>query len=68
MKNRSFFQFLKKMDSLSDEIETKQKHEGISNIISSLQQPFKQVLQSVCEKQIKDVDELLKTLKWQKTI
>jgi len=66
MKKAAFFSFLENMDKISNEIETKQKKEAIGMIVSSLQRPFAEVLRTVCEKQIKDVEELKKSLGWQK--
>jgi Ribonuclease G/E len=60
----SFEIFLKNMDNISEKIEKKQKHEEIGKIVSSLQRPFKEVLQTICEKQKKDLDELYKSLGW----
>lgn len=66
MKKPAFFTFLENMDKISNEVETKQKNEAIGMIVSSLQRPFKEILQAVCEKQKKDVDELYKSLGWEK--
>lgn len=67
MKNKAYFSFLDNMDKISEKIETKQKNEAIGKIVSALQRPFTEVLQAVVLKQEKDVNELLKSLKWRKT-
>ena len=67
MKKKAYFIFLDNMDKISDKIETKQKNEAIGKVISSLQRPFTEILQAVVLKQEKDVNELLKSLKWRKT-
>jgi hypothetical protein len=66
MKKQAFSSFLEKMDNLSNNLETKQKKEAIGMIVSSLQRPFTEVLRAVCEKQKQDVEELYKSLGWEK--
>ena len=66
MKKPAFFSFLENMDKLSNQIETKQKHEAIGMIVSSLQRPFTEVLRAVSEKQKQDVEQLYKSLGWEK--
>lgn len=66
MKKPAFFNFLENMDKISSDIETKQKKEAIGQIVSSLQRPFSEILLAVCQKQQKDVDELYKSLGWDK--
>lgn len=57
------YNFLKQVNK---RMEVSEKAYPIGLIINSLQQPFKNVVQAVCEKQKKDVDELYKTLGWKK--
>lgn len=58
--------FLKNVQYHIDKIETQKKNEELGKVINSLQRPFTEVLQAVILKQIKDVDELITNLKWEK--
>jgi hypothetical protein len=66
MKKQVYFTFLENMDKLSNQVENKPKYEAIGMIVSSLQRPFTEVLRAVCEKQKQDVEELYKSLGWEK--
>src|SRR5687768_16577124 len=56
--------FFQNMDKLSEELEVNHKKEGIGRIMSSLLRPLPEVLNAVCEKQRKDVEELYKQIGW----
>ena len=67
MKKYNLFTFLENVDKIGKDVEDKHKKQELGKIVSSLQRPFKEVLQSVCEKQVKDVNNLLKALSWLKS-
>src|SRR5687767_83456 len=56
--------FISNIDKLSEELETKEKNQGIGRIMSSLLRPLPEVLGAVCEKQKKDVEALYKEIGW----
>lgn len=60
------YNFLKNVNKHIERIEEDQKKMELGKVISALQRPFTEVLQAVCEKQKKDVDELYKSLGWKK--
>lgn len=60
------YDFLANVQQHIDKAQEEEKKEKIGLIINSLQRPFTEVLQAVCEKQKKDVEELYKSLGWMK--
>jgi hypothetical protein len=60
------YNFLANVYKHIEGIDNEKKKVAIGLIISSLQRPHKEVLQAICEKQKKDVDELYKSLGWKK--
>lgn len=58
------YDFLGNVNKHIEQAQEKEKKEKIGLIINSLQRPFTEVLQAVCEKQKQDVEELYKSLGW----
>jgi hypothetical protein len=56
--------FLKNVQYHIDKAQEKEKKVELGKIVNSLQRPFTEVLQAVCEKQKQDVEELYKSLGW----
>lgn len=60
------YDFLSNVNKHIEKAQEEEKKEKIGLIINSLQRPFAEVLQAVCEKQKQDVEELYKSLGWKK--
>lgn len=60
------YNFLENVNKHIEKIEENQRNVELGKVIHSLQRPFTEVLQAVCEKQKKDVEELYKSLGWKK--
>ena len=56
--------FLGNLDDLAQDMKTKERNHAIGGIVASLQQPMKNVLNSIVTKQVTDLEVLLKQINW----
>lgn len=66
MKKYNFFTFCENLDKIGKDAEEKEKKQKLGEVVSALQRPMQDVLQSVILEQEKQVNKLLKYLQWQK--
>lgn len=60
MKKYNFFTFCENLDKIGKDAEEKEKKQKLGEIVSALQRPMQDVLQSVILEQEKQVNKLLK--------
>lgn len=60
------YNFLANVQKHVDKIDEETKKKEIGKIVNSLQKPFADILQAVAVKQVKDVEQLIKHLRWGK--
>ena len=68
MKKYNFFTFCENLDKIGKDAEEKEKKQKLGEIVSALQRPMQEVLQSVILEQEKQVEKLITSLGWRQKL